>query len=267
MSGIKESRKISISQKVFGLSDIVRVARLFESELQSLRDAEELDHWNGSAASLEFLVETVDGSQFESESIALFDTNAAVSERRVIKIRMTLTDFRTRKNAQLSITHGDSHFLSSNELIVSGYDTNWVNGITRKLEQAIGGARTQSSVVKKYGSGLRLLLSLPFGYLGLRAFALFTPTPEEGVAENEWASAHPELVMVFAWLLVLAFGYFPADLLVSKLRSLWPSVELQIGPEHSLLEMQRRAWIWLAITAFLFPAVLAFGPQIFSDLL
>ncbi|MEY6433462.1 hypothetical protein ABC977_13735 [Thioalkalicoccus limnaeus] len=270
MSGIKESRKISISERVFGLSDIVRVARLFESELQALRDAEKLEYSNGSAVSLKFVVEIVDGSQFESESIALFDNDAVVSERRVKRIEIELTDYEAQKSARLSITHGD-YLGSLNELIVSGYDNTWVNGITRKLEQAIGGARTQSSFVKKYCEGLRLLLAFPLGYVVVyvvaKAFAFLAPTPEKGVAENEWALAHPELVMFLAWLLVFAFGYFPAELLVWKLRSLWPSIELQIGPEHSLLEMQRRLWIWSAITAFFFPAFLAFGPQILSRLL
>ena len=48
-------------------------------------------------------------------------------------------------------------------------------------------------------------------------------------------------------------GTFPGMYMMDKLLTLWPSVEFQIGPEHKLVEKQRRIWVINAILFGILP--------------
>ena len=53
------------------------------------------------------------------------------------------------------------------------------------------------------------------------------------------------------------FGAFPAQYLVTKLRELYPIVELKLGPEYTQLEAKKRKKLYTVISAGVIPFVIS----------
>jgi hypothetical protein len=72
------------------------------------------------------------------------------------------------------------------------------------------------------------------------------PTQEpNGVASQiiGYIASFPIGKYILKYLIYYGIGWMPGYELIRKLQSLWPSVEIQIGPEHEQIERQRRIWV------------------------
>jgi hypothetical protein len=68
---------------------------------------------------------------------------------------------------------------------------------------------------------------------------------------------------VFKYIVAYLGGFSPALLLIGQLKELWPAVEIQIGPEHTLVEKSRRKWMAVVITLGVLPLLV----NLFYDIL
>jgi len=72
-------------------------------------------------------------------------------------------------------------------------------------------------------------------------------------------SSSTATVSIWQYIIAWFFGALPSSFLFAKLQSLWPPVELQIGPEHTWIEKRRRLWLTTALAVGVLPVVVDFG--------
>jgi hypothetical protein len=134
-----------------------------------------------------------------------------------------------------------------------------VNGNIKAIEEIIESFAPQYPFVLRHKWLVQSVLALGIG----RAYDFLIdfipprpgPPPHWVAGLHLYLHAHPLVYYGVPYLFYYAGGYFPALFFYEKLLSLWPSVELQIGPEHSLIEKRRRRWLFSFLVVGVVPLV------------
>jgi hypothetical protein len=249
-----ESRHSHIKQRVITLSGVRALGTIIAHE-----HAEYLK--KSKQVSISFSAYCDDDSSYESEDISLFSSDSPINQKKVHSIEITLHLFESDSYVKIQITHGDG--IHQNSLTIRGSDSNWVNGITKRLEDTIAAFQPQSTWLDDYKYAIDLLFALSFGAIFVHLVWLFPTDPP--ISTPWWARIlrelfqnYPLMFPIFRYVLGIPVGIFPAELLRQKLLELWPSIELQIGPEHTLIEKKRREWLTGAVVLGVLPIILTF---------
>jgi len=160
---MKQTRKISISDKVFTIEDIKRLAAILENQSQL---AKRSDH----RMFVEFAVIFSDDTTFQSDSPDLFLSESIVRPARPVEIKMSFHNFTLERSISLSFSHGDSSY--SNSAVVSANEPNWVSQNFLAITEAIQTVRPQTVWVRKLGLILINLIALGIGSLASLAIGL-----------------------------------------------------------------------------------------------
>jgi hypothetical protein len=133
---------------------------------------------------------------------------------------------------------------------VEGTDSKWVNGNIKAIDEIIESFAPQNLRVLELKWLIHTVLALGIGRLYL-FFVGLIPMPSSKPPQWDWmvglyhfVLGHPLLPYVVLYVAYYLGGFWPAWYFYSKLLSFWPSVELQIGPEHTLIEKRRRRWLF-----------------------
>lgn len=262
---IREKRSSTISERIFNLNDLERIAKALESKGDE-----------NKGATLAFSATCSDSSQFDSASSTLFGPSSSLQNKRVDQISMSLTwtDYGTYCTRVLSGEHfgriqielSSAHFYWSpiwnalrNKITIEGHDSTWVNGSLRELEELIGGCKRQISVIRDYRYLIIAILSIGLGRLlvpiliksGIIApKTSLDPTPPWVL----WAMSTPLSATIFIHAIYLCIGLLGGLFLHLKLNALWPPIELQTGPQHFYPERIWRAVLVVILTSLLLSA-------------
>lgn len=240
---IRETRRLTIKGRIITLESVLILAKILERERQNFSD--------DGGAELTFFASCTDNSTFSSNKIELFEENSPLTRKRVSYITIEFAHYKTKSRIQIGLVHGNGSY--GNEVTISGTDSNWVNGILRVIEETIDSFTPQNTFLHQNDRIIRTVFSFGVGLLYLQVIVRLIPatpiaeTPGWDIKLNLALSEIPLGHYLFKYVLAFLIGLFPSEVLYNKLKSWWPSVELQIGPEHTLTEKQRRKWIANAV--------------------
>lgn len=244
MVEITESRSLKVKDRIITVADARRLASFVAEKYEETKASDKYPR-------IKFSATCFDDAQFNSKDIELFSDQSAISSKRVSEITINYSSYEANRDISISLSHGGSDY--RNYVRVSGEDSTWVNGTLRTLEEIIAGFKPQSRLFTEYKNIVYVVFALSIGSV---YFYFLSLIPIE-VEQPEWAT---KLVITFngLWYFIKYFfaytiGIWPAYMLTSKIEQLWPSVELQIGPEHSFIEKKRRAWIAAALLVGVVP--------------
>lgn len=183
-------------------------------------------------------------SSYESQSTMIFDENQIIENQMVKKINMRFYTLDYSKNIEIQIVHSINNENLENFIMVSGDEATWVNGILGRLTEILNNAENQSKFNSQYGGWSVFLLCFLFviEYFRLFSFDKLNDT-----------------LAIFLMLgipLAMIIGAFN---LHSYLEKVWPSIELQTGPNYLHFASQKRnkiQWLMATIIIPLFLAVL-----------
>lgn len=253
MAKIRESRFASIENKIVTLQDTHRLAQiLFDEDTTSKR--------NGQDSSISFMARCVDNSSFESEDYNIFNTESFLSRKRVLSVSMTFHRYEDNSYINIELHHGN---YGDNSITVRGTESTWVNGMTSKLSEIVDSYKPQNIFVRKHPHILNTILALGYGTVFVWIIFLIPSNPIKNVPEwirllRELFDKAPIIRTLLRYAIGIPIGFFPASLTRIKLLELWPKVEIQVGPEHLLIEKRRRYWLTTIFMTGILPLLLSF---------
>ena len=162
-------------------------------------------------------------------------------------MRFNTIDF--SKNIEIQIVHAIADENKENFILVGGEDSNWVNGIISRLNEAIEISCPQPNVTRIY-TALALIAVAVLNYLYFDLFGQYIKLLGKYGTLGSLA------------LIALIFGMPVASLYILRkindlIEKLFPDVELQTGPQHFRMETVKRNKIMQIFLIIVVPIVLA----------
>ena len=262
---MKETRRIDIKNKVFTKSDILNIGKVILDEYSSAQDAQ-------NHSSITYKIDCIDGTSYESETMGLFDEGGIIDLKKTRAIEIYFHNYTLDRYINISVVHGGGY---RDNLIVSGDDQNWVNGIFTRLKEIVDSIRPQDNWLIKHKSFVLHITALGIGTVIYTVlwFILYRhiepiKNPSETIKSiRAFFTAFPFLSYLLDWLLNWLMGIPWAPYIRSWLLSLWPEIEFDFGPEHMKVEKLRRLRISIVFSVAVIPIILAIGYDLLKSLL
>lgn len=262
---MKETRKLQIKNKVFRVADLKRLAGVFEEQTALAKESEE--HY-----SIEYEMHFSDDTTVESETINILEDDILFTSKRPLSIQFSYHNYTLNKRISLSLNHGDSSY--GNTIIVSGQEREWVNDIFARLSEALQGVTPQESWVKQHPTLMLNIIALGIGTFGHHLIGIImnytltnfdlakhiTP-PQKGsflhslaliVKSNIWF--FHLIGWIWKWFLGFLWGAFEVR---RWFLNLWPTIELDLGPEHLKIEKNKRKKVYAVLAMIIIPIITA----------
>jgi hypothetical protein len=262
MAVIKETRKLIIKERIITLDNLRSLSNVLHQEFSSLNSVK-------THTKISFSATCADASSFQSEDTDLFNADSILSKKKVESVSLTLTHYETNAFVEIELSHGDSSW--RNQVTIHGEDSKWVNGTLKIIEETIESFAPQNVFLFKNKQLIKTVFALGLGSLYFYITTLIpsepsTDTPEWVIQLSTLIASVPLGDYLFKYFIFYVIGFFPAEFLFEKLKSLWPSVELQIGPEHTHIEKRRRIWVANAFILGVLPIIHSLISDILSAL-
>jgi hypothetical protein len=241
---IEEYRYVPIEDKIITRGDVQKLA----NEISAAYKKKGRD----KSKEMEFHVYCEDLVIFRSGDPEIFSDDSPITSKRVRKVEMKFSS--KSQLIEINLEHTVSKN-SESSIVVTGEDSNWVNGTLKKLEEIVDSFSPQNTVISGHRDFLQLVFAMTIGLTTIN-LALFMgqlvlsqiaqPSPwaisKEGI---EWIRSNNNILSILFMMLKYAgavlIGINPANELMTWLEGIFPSVELQISPEHKMTEKRRRA--------------------------
>lgn len=251
MPDFSESRNLPIDGFIINIRNLQSIASYIFSEY------EKHSGFNNNSRQFSITLEREDGVILKSVSPSILNEGAVTSESRIISVYVQYRDYMIEQSISISLRHQGSIFSLPSHIDVEGKDRSWVNGQISVLAGIIRGFESQNNVVKRFRVLLSLLLGVPIGFGWVDAvMQLFGNSIWNDSGEvNQIFVENPTLRLLVIICTSAIVGFIPSYILLRELqRKLWPSVEIQVGPEHHFSEKRnRRRASWIAFV--LIPAI------------
>lgn len=256
MPEIRQNRLIPIENRIIKLTHLKELAEILEKEYNlALKD--------NLNAELLFSVKCFEPSSYESEGVDIFNENSIINKKRIQSVTMRFKDGK-QKGVVIRLNHGwkiidDERYLDS-DIEVTGSDQFWVSGIIDKLSELIKAMPPQQSFLLEN----KRLINWSVLCLGIICFGftlnVFDSNPSEGVLPF-WQQAFSSFLAFVGHILLMilpaSFFLMFISSIMDKAYDLWPSIELQVGPEHTYIEKRRRNLLLYLSSTILIPVILA----------
>jgi hypothetical protein len=253
---ITERRTTPISNVVLSLKDARDLASVIWEEHEK----------DPLFSSVRFVVNCSGNYLYESEDIVILDDDSVITRRKVDKIQINYQSGK-EKAITLELKHGNDD--EDNFIDVSGNDNMWVNGINGKFDERMKLFKPQQPLLLKHQARIRwfsfIAFSISFG------FVVDMLSQGEENYTRYWIYAYNDPwgygigYLFVAMIMGALFGLPSIQYFIEKAENLWPSVELQIGPEHLQVEKQKRSTGLLWFSVFILPVILFVLSLIFSS--
>ena len=250
---VRENRLFIIERKIISLKNIRELASVIWGEYEQAKEGD-------STAYILFSVKCFDNSSFEGEDISIFEEDSLITKRRVKSVTI---EFRASKSKfiKLRLIHGytttdEKKEVSDSDMEIGGDDIMWVGGISDKLNNIVQALPNQEAFILNH-QGKLMLGAIAVGIYG---FGLGMDIIDAGKSPAYWSGSTGDIVgksfaaLVFGGLI----GFFIIQgAFLNRINEIWPITELQVGPEHMLLEKKKRAFLWQLWTLIVLPIVIA----------
>jgi len=242
MTTVKETRRFPIAGVIVKPDDIRDLASILTQASEQLVTKESLRLTS-------FRIVADDGSEYDAATSEVFAKGGILEAKQLKSIEMIYRDYVAGPEISVRVEHGNSGGIS-NEVAVKGNDSTWVNGVTRKFEDAVSGFEKQSTWPKRFGPLLYILTALGIGRVVVVALALAATY----IWRVQLTGGEPWPILL---LWEVGIGVAPGSWLTGKLLELWPSVELRMGKEWGQVTRLRKARLWLVVSVAVIPLLLS----------
>lgn len=256
---ITEQRDVTVANHIIRLSDLKGIAHHLEELWREEKDK--------AFSRLTFQAQCDDNSAFSSSSSDIFLPDSVISRKRVIRVSMSFRSASYDKQVSIDLTHGGTAY--ANRILVSGDDSRWVNGTVTNLSEMLDAATPQNTFIHRHFVGLSFLLAIGYGHLIMPILNfVFRYLPPSNHTSDPAQRTNLQLAIIYCvyYIALIIMGSTPATFTMAKLKDLWPSIELQIGPEHLNVERLRRTWLGIAFAGGVLPFILSAGYDLFKYL-
>jgi hypothetical protein len=257
-----KTRKIPITDRVFTLRDLVKIASIFkERSEEALRLDEDFN--------VTYTVYFSDDSTIESKSLDILDEKFLIGPARPTDVRFTFRNYTSSNYLSFRLSHGSSSYSSGNMAEISSEDTAWLGQNFLDIKESIETAKPQTFWFIKHPTLLLNLIALGIGssYLlfteliievlfnYIRLETVIQPLSESSPWREVLLLSLPFLY-IFWWLWAWLLGHFTGAYTVRRwLLDLWPNIEFDFGANHLLTEKARRSRFALVLTLITVPIV------------
>ncbi|WP_284653539.1 hypothetical protein [Flavobacterium terrisoli] len=235
---IREKRRLTFGYKRITPLTIRAFSNIIESEIQDLK-SQNIDNYY-----VMYSVDATDNTSFESQSNEIFSESQVIENRAVRKIGMHFYTLDNSKNIEIQIIHSVQNENSENFILVSGDYSNWVNGVLTRLSEIIALAENQPKIKDKTGY-VMLFICVLFNVVYFKFFYNFFVENNTNEFLGIFLIAGVPILSLI--LLNKLFAYFD---------NLWPSVELQTGPNYLQKPKENRRKAYIIIFSIITPLVL-----------
>jgi len=247
---MEETRYENFSDRVFTLEDIKKIAGFVYDEFNTKLVP------NKGGRGVERYTLTLggeDNSRYESQDNNILFDKKIVTTKHIIKIEIDghFDDFEGNKRGiDISFDHGDV----SDTAKITGTDSNWVNGTLGTVKELISGVRPQDKKNKNIAS-IVSFIGVFYFFMLVIGFILFQSDDHAGsYSFLSQLENHYFFIPIFGF--VFSFSIF--TLIIQYLNKIFPSIEIQIGPEHKLLPKKIRNAYFIALSTLGFPLLISF---------
>ncbi|WAC05112.1 MAG: hypothetical protein OS112_00355 [Methanoregula sp.] len=168
-------------------------------------------------------------------------------------------------NLDISVNLNHAKYCGSyNYFDIAGLDKVKVNGLFNSLKEAVDSFQKQSSVFKEYKIPITIVLSFICGIILIGVSSLFwdfyfylshTPVQNITISDNVKNLIKISIVPILIFGSLLG-GMGPAFYISDKISDLYPSVELNTGPDYGQSEKRKRDSLYTIITIIVIPLIL-----------
>lgn len=263
---MKISRGIPVRFRIITETDLTRFLSLFQNEYNSLSP-------KSKHISMRLSARFEDNTAIESDSSQDFLASGFLKTKRTVSIDFSLTDYQNNHSIGLSLYHGDSDY--RNSISVQSESENWVSALSIRLQESVDACTPQKSILLKHRRLFEIIVGLSLGRLYFwildLLFLLIPIRPIENPPEwiltvRSFFVEHPIISILLDYALMFPSGWFAAWWLLSKAEKLWPSIEFQIGPQHTHIEKRRRCLISAIFTFGILPLLVSLVYDILKNL-
>jgi hypothetical protein len=257
---MRQTKRHQIRNRIFSLSDLKRIASVFDKEVKSATKSSH--HF-----SVEYSLYFADDSSVEGDSSNVLEDSYS-EIKRPVKVEFRFSDYDLDRKATFSVTHGDSKY--GNEFVVSSKDITWLNDIYTKLLDLVNGTKPQSSWILKHSTLVYHLVAIGVGAFGMLVIDLvisFIMPSDISIGNDardkvkaiaEFVSQFEVIFYILGWAWRWLAGWaWGAGSLTRWLLSSWPIIDLDFGAEHLKLEKQRRKRLYLFLPVIIVPIILS----------
>lgn len=249
-AAIRENRNVRIYEKVITLDNVRELARMVWKEYNEDKNEKEKQ--------FEIAVICEDDTSFKSDSLEILDKERVINIRRVICIKIYYKSGNNRK-IEIELRHGNDE--GGSFLNVTGDEEMWVTGILGSLKDRIRYYKSQDSFILKN----LILVRIAFFASGTYCTGPLVDLINSDIKNYipYWKTAIQSTDSFFSSLtgaLILGglvLGLLISEAIIKKSRQLWPSIEMQIGPEHRMTEKKRRWNLFVITTVLIIPIILS----------
>lgn len=250
---MKILKRLKISEVVIKPENIREISEIVYKEYsQDLKKDQNI--------SVEFILKSSDNTQYESGDINIFSEGGILDSRRIIAIDMRYYNYSEDKRISIDLEHATSKWGGGNEVIISGRDEIWANGILKLIESSISDWKKQENRPYKYKLPLTIIFAIGIGLLYLNfldiifSYVIVTTSISP---KPQWAIELRPIILLIYYSSGFFVGYWPASYIVDKICKLYPYVEFILGPEHSHMEKKRRANLYKIVSLGVIPLVIS----------
>lgn len=234
---IREKRKLSFHNKRISPRLIRDFSSVVEDESNfALEEGDEIFRL--------FSLEAKDDSAFESSSSSIFGESSLIEKKAIHRINMRFYSSNLSKNIEIQLLHTENQD-KENYIIVSGDNPIWVSGVLAKFAELLETSQPQPRVQSLLSTSMLVLLII----LNILYFRITWPFVDPNV-KNDFLR------------LLYALGFPLASILYNSycegyIKKIFPSVELQTGPEHMQIPKQKRIKLAYIFSVIIIPIILA----------
>jgi hypothetical protein len=253
MEKIIEKRQTIVRSRVFTLENVRALAKTLAAQYASLPEE------NKPRADINFTIRCDDGSSYESRDIELLAEGSVITQKRVTHVTLSYWYFPSNSRIEVALRHGSEE----GTITVNGSDRMWVAGVLDSLEGLCKSFRPQSNPYKKNPRLIDFAAAMGIGSIlfFVLSFIPVTASSKQDGQDYLWLKnalmAFPFLGHVIKYAIVWFLGMPWTSSLKGRFTSLWPSIELEIGPEHLLTEKLRRKLLSQVLALAVVPIALS----------
>ncbi len=237
----KETISKEINNKVISKKDIRYLWGLIEDNYKEITS----EHKNK-----EIEISAFDNTRYESDGDHYIKDGDIIDQKKINSIELSFVDYRNDLRIRINLNSK----LEEIKYNVSGQNSNWVLGVSNKIDNILNSTKPQNTFLKRYEF---LIFVSIFAYFLYSLFFLYRSLVDFINNYNFIGEAGLSALSYVLGSLFL-FIIFPLSLdVIKKISKLWPSVEFDFGPEHEKKEKNFRNKIIFIIVNLLLPIIIS----------